>query len=213
MMYRRYCLLLICFLFGAIHLFAGDDADALVKKLQKKYDSIKNLSVKFVEHVQFGVTKSEQNFHGTFSMKKGNKFSIDMEQQSIVTDGKSVWTFNKTTNQVLIDHYRDESTSTSPEKILSNISGTYSAVFTGKETTGDTELVILKLTPKKNKSNVKSLKLWIDQDELLMKKIQVLDTSDNLMTYSLENIKVDQALLDSQFIFHLPDSVSVVDLR
>jgi len=212
-MIRKYYLILICILGSFLYLHAGDDADMLIKKLQKKYDAMKDLSVKFNEHVQFGVTRNEQNFRGTFSMKKGNRFNIDMDQQSIVTDGKSVWTFNKTTNQVIIDTFRDESFSTSPERILSNIPDTYNAVMIGTETSGKQEFSVVKLTPKQKKSNVISMKLWIDTDAMLMKKIQVLDASDNSMTYALEDIKINSALPDSMFIFHPPSGTNVVDLR
>jgi outer membrane lipoprotein carrier protein len=212
-MVRKCYLILLCILCSFFSLHAGDDADVIIKKLQKKYDGMKDLSVKFTEHVQFGVTKSEQNFRGTLSMKKGSKYNIDMDQQSIVTDGKSVWTFNKITNQVIIDSYRDEPSSTSPEKILSNIPGDYTAVMIGTETAGKQDFIVLKLTPKQKKSNVKSLKVWIDTDVMLMKKIQLLDTSDNLMTYSLDDIKINSGLPDSIFIFHPSVGTNVVDLR
>jgi outer membrane lipoprotein carrier protein len=212
-MLRTYYLILICILGSFFYLHAGDESEALLKKIQKKYNSAKDLSVKFEEHVQFGVTKNEQQFHGMFSMKKGNKFSIDMDQQSIVTDGKSVWTFNKTTNQVIIDTYRDEPSATSPERILANIPDTYNAVMIGTEIAGKVEFTVIKLTPKQKKSSMKSMKVWIDTDAMLMKKIQVLDTSDNLMTYTLDDIKINSGLPDSSFTFRPPSGASIVDLR
>ena len=85
---------------------AGEDVKDIISKVQKKYDSIRDVSVVFVQDVQFGVTKAEQSFSGKLLMKKGNKYRIEMEQQTIVTDGKSVWSLNKVNNQLLIDNFK-----------------------------------------------------------------------------------------------------------
>jgi outer membrane lipoprotein carrier protein len=203
----------ISVLLNIIYALAGDETETIVKKLQKKYDSIRDASVTYVQHVQFGVTKSEQNFSGSLVMKKENKYRIEMEQQTIVTDGKSVWSFNKSNNQLLIDKYKDDPKSFSPEKVLVNLPGNYNAAVIGKEKIGDEEYSILKLTPKQDKFNFKWMKVWVDPKDWLMKKIQVLDISDNLMTYTLHEIKINQGVLDTIFQFVTPDSAEVIDLR
>src|SRR6266404_4974606 len=77
-----------------------DRADEIIAKLQKKYDSVNDVTITFTEHVQFGATKIEQSFSGTLCVKKGKKYRVEMEEQTIVTDGQTVWSFNKTTKQL-----------------------------------------------------------------------------------------------------------------
>jgi len=206
-------MLIVGLIINTLSAISGDDAGTIIKKLQKKYDGIRDASVTFSQHVQFGVTKSEQTFSGKFSMKKGNKYRIEMDQQTIITDGKSVWSFNKINNQVLIDKYKEDPKSFSPDKVLVNVPGNYNSVLLGKEKSGEQEVSILKLTPKNEKLNLKWMKIWVDNDDWLMKKIQILDISDNLMTYTLNEIKINSDIADSAFQFVVPDSINVIDLR
>jgi chaperone LolA len=199
---------------GIIHTsVADDDASVILSKLEKKYDSIRDASVEFTQNVRFGVTQTEQTFSGKLFMKKGNKYRIELEQQTIVTDGKSVWTYSKLNNQVLIDTYKDDPKSFSPDKVLTNVPDNYNATLLGKEKIQKYETVILKLVPKLEKSNIKWMKIWVDQDEWLMRKIQIQDISDNLTTYSVDSIRLNAALSDSQFQFQAPPNVEVIDLR
>jgi len=193
---------------------AGDDeAQDLVSRLQKKYDDMNDLSVDFVQTVHFAVTQSEQTFHGKLLMKKGNKYRVDLEQETIVTDGVSLWNFNKTTNQVFIDTYHESPKSFSPQRILSNLPGNYAATDLGKEKMGETEVSVVKLMPKSSSANVKWIKAWIDPDKLEMKKIELQDISENLWSYTVSDTRMNTNIADSRFHFDVPSGVEVIDMR
>jgi chaperone LolA len=203
----------ICCLLNAHPASAGDDPDAVIAKLQKKYDSIRDASVSFTETVRFGVTQSEQSFSGKFSMKRGNKYRIDLGHENIVTDGLTVWSYSKINNQVLIDKYKEDPKSFSPDKVLVNVPANYQASAMGKDTVQRFETIAIKLIPKDEKSNVKWIKVWVDEDEWLMRRMQYLDVSDNLTTYEITDIRLNLALRDNQFQFEPPKDAEVIDLR
>jgi len=194
-------------------LLAGDNPESILSNLQRKYDKIRDASVIFTQNVRFGVTKTEQTFKGTLFMKKGNKYRIEIEDQTIVTDGQSVWSYAAGTNQVLIDKYREDPKSFSPDKILVNVPRQYSSTIIGTEKLGKIETTILKLIPKDQNANLKWLKVWVDEDEWIMKKIQVMDVSDNLTTYGVESLKTNMDLNDTLFQFSPPAGAEVIDSR
>lgn len=209
----RKLLLMVLLLIPIVSVYADDDAESIVSALQKKYDDVKDISISFVQNVQFAVTQNTQTFSGTLVMKKGNKYRIEMEQQTIVTDGTTVWTFNKANNQVFVDKYKNDPQSFSPDKILTNLSDNYTAEILGKEKHGDHDLTILKLLPKKSRMNIKWMKVWVDTDSWTMKKIQVFDASENLWTYDVNDVRMDTGVADTQFHFDAPAGVDVIDLR
>jgi outer membrane lipoprotein carrier protein len=192
---------------------SGSDADELVGKLQKRYQGVRDLSVSFTQHVQFGATKAEQTFTGTLQMKKGNKYRIEMEEQTIVTDGVSVWSYNPATKQVLVDHYKEDPRSFSPDKVLVTLPANYSAALLGEEKLEGRTVSVLKLTPRQSRPALQWMKVWVDTDELVMKKIQLLDASDNLMTYRISDVRIDPGIPESRFQFTAPPGVEVIDLR
>jgi outer membrane lipoprotein carrier protein len=215
-MKSNFSLLFFCLIIGIIFasaVYAGDDVNSIVSNLQKKYDSIQDASVTFKQNVRFGVTKSEQTFSGKLFMKRGNKYRIESEEQTLVTDGKSVWSFTKENNQVLIDKYKDDPQSFSPDKILVNVPENYYSTFLGKEKIDDIEVNIVKLVPQNDKSSTRWIKIWVDTDKWLMKKIQMQDVSDNLTTYLVEKIKLNSGLTDSVFQLDIPKDAEVIDLR
>jgi chaperone LolA len=191
---------------------AGEDASSLLKRMEKTYDAINDATVTFTQHVVYGVTNAEQSFSGKLWMKKGNNYRIELEDQTIVTDGVSVWSFTKSNNQVVIDKYKEDPHSFSPDKVLVNVPQRYTAAILGKEKIGDQETTILKLIPLDPKSNIAWMKLWVDGDGM-MKKIQVHDISDNETTYTIGAMSVNTGVPDNEFTFTAPDSVEVIDLR
>lgn len=206
-----YCLFLIIALTNVV--LANENPSKILTKLQKRYDGIKDATITFKQDVIFGVTKSEQSFAGTLLMKKGNRYRIELEDQVIATDGLSVWSYSKSSNQVLIDKYRDNPRSLSPDKLLVNIPEDYTVTILGKEKFGKKETVILKMIPNDKVSNLKWIKVWVDESDYLMYKVQVFDVSENLMTYTVENIKINSGLADTQFQFSIPSDAEVIDLR
>jgi chaperone LolA len=151
-----------------------------------------------------------QRFEATLSMKKGNRYRIELEDQTIVTDGKSVWTYTKSTHQVIVDAYKEDPASFSPDKVLVNVPDNYTAVLLEPDSSGHP---ILKLTPKRPRSSMKWMKVWVDTDDMLMRTVQVLDASDNLTTYAVQDTKENVGIDDSRFRYEPPPGADVIDLR
>ena len=198
---------------SVLRVAAGDDAQDVLSRLQERYKSVNDASVTFSQHVLFGVTKSENSFRGTFVMKKGNKYRIELEEQTVVTDGKSLWSYSKENNQVIINAYREDPKSFSPDKVLVTAPTDYVATIVGKEPYGKRQTTILKLIPKAKRSSLRWLKVWVDDDGALMRRIQVFDASENTVTYDLDEIKLNSGIADSQFVFAPPPQAEVIDLR
>ena len=122
--------------------FAGDDPTTIVSRMQKRYDKIEDATIVFQQHIVFGVMNNEQEFSGTLVLKKGNQYRIELEDQTIVTDGKSVWSYSKSNNQVLIDKFHDDPKSLSPDRLLVKVPDEYQTTILGKETIGKHETLI-----------------------------------------------------------------------
>jgi outer membrane lipoprotein-sorting protein len=60
---------------------------------------------------------------------------------------------------------------------------------------------------------VKYMKVWVDLDEYLMRKIEIVDVSDNINVYLIKSIKLNTGIPDDTFKFEIPKGVEKVDLR
>jgi len=192
---------------------AGETAEDILEKVRKKYDSIQDAELRFSQHVKFSMGRIEQDVQGKLFIKKDNKYRVEFEAQTIVTDGKTVWSYSARNQQVLIDNFKLDERSFSPEKILVAAPADFSANLLGREKIGKTDVVVLKLVPRGDDAFVKTLKLWVNENDWLMKKVELTEVSGKETSYFVNDIKVNIGLQDSRFIYQIPEGAEVVDLR
>lgn len=194
---------------------AGQDLTIgqVTEKIGQRYEMIDNAVAQFTQHVKFGFSSIEQTFSGTLTMKKPNKFRVESEHQTLVTDGSSVWAYSPTHKQVVIDRYRENQNSISPDQFLLNLPSSYYATILGTEPGGQNKQMTIKLVPKDDRSFVKSVKLLVEQGTWVVRKIVVLDVNETETTYGIEHLALNTALKDTLFSFTPPPGTEVVDLR
>jgi outer membrane lipoprotein carrier protein len=185
----------------------------ITERLQKRYDALQDATARFTQHVKFGFSKIEQNFSGTFRMKRPNKYRIETEYQTLVTDGATVWSYSPVNKQVLIDRYKETPESFAPEQFLLNLPSNYYASLVQQEKKTEATWITLKLVPKDDQSFIKSMKVWVEEGSWMVRRVEMLDVNDTEKTYNVEEIKMNVGLKDGTFTFAAPAGTEVVDLR
>lgn len=193
--------------------FAGDTAQDILKKVRDRYDGIADAEIKFQQRVRMPVGKMEQSTTGTLLTKKGNKYRVELEQQTIVTDGVTVWSYSAAQQQVLVDRFEVDERSLSPDRILSGEASDLAPALIGREKLGKMETVVLKLTPRDETALLKWLKLWVSESDWLVRKAELVDLSGKETVYQVLDIMVNTGIPDTRFTFAAPAGVEVVDLR
>ena len=185
----------------------------VTENVQGRYESIHDATAQFTQHVKFGFSQIEQDFVGTLTMKKPNKYRVESEHQTFVTDGSTVWAYSPVNKQVLIDRYKENENTLSPELFLLNLPANYYATLLGDERSGQTHLITLKLVPKDDQSFVKSMKVWIEVESWIVRKVEIVDVNDTEKTYTVHDVRMNSNVKDSAFAFTPPPGTEVVDLR
>ena len=67
------------------------NAAEVLEKVQEAYSNVEDASASFTQTVSLKYAKIEQTYTGTVMMKKGNKYRIESQEQTLVTDGATVW--------------------------------------------------------------------------------------------------------------------------
>jgi len=185
----------------------------VTENLQRGYEMIDDATAQFEQHVRFGFSNIEQTFRGTLIMKKPNHYRIESEHQTIVTDGVTVWAYSTANNQVIIDKYKENSNSLSPEQFMLNLPANYYTSVLGSEKSSEGTIILLKLVPKDDRSFVKSVKLSVEEHGWLVRKIIILDVNESETTYTVKDIKLNTNIREKTFVFETPKGAEVVDLR
>ena len=196
-----------------VSMAVAESAQDVLDRVRKKYESVNDAQLKFSQRVVFGMSKAEQKVSGTLFLKKKNKYRMELGEQTIVTDGKTVWSYSVPNNQVVIDHFKVDERSMTPERILTGSPGDFYATLLGNEKLGKSAVAVLKLVPKDDDSIIKSMKLWVEESTWFIKKVELLDANGKETEYVVDDLRVNIGLQDSRFEYTAPEGAEVVDLR
>lgn len=210
---KRIGFVLLAFGLTGIALAQPLDVKDVTEKIQRRYETIEDATARFSQHVKFGYSKIEQNFSGTLVMKKPNRYRIESEHQTLVTNGTTVWSYSPMNKQVIVDRYKENQNSLSPEHFLLNLPSNYYASILGREQADGGSLVVLRLLPKDDQSFVKSMKVWVEEETWVVRKVELVDVNDTQTVYTVQDVKLNTNVKESAFAFSPPSGTEVVDLR
>ncbi len=205
--------LLIVLTLLASALAPAQSAEEVLDKVRKKYDSIVDAEVRFTQSEKFSIANVEQHTSGTLFMKKGNRYRVEFEDQTIVTDGTTVWSYSASSHQLLIDTYKADERSLTPERILTGAPTDFTPAVVGKEKVGNVETIELKLIPKDEQSFLQTMKLWVARDDGVIRKVELDDASGKVTVYTVIEFKINKGIPDSRFTYTAPPGADVVDMR
>ena len=179
------------------------NANAVLKNIQDKFNSITDLSAQIVQSVNETV-----NLKGKVFYKKENHLRFEFDNMIIVSDGETSWNYNKKQDKVIITDYDTEG-----NKILSIRQIIFEYPEDCELTTFESEgKKVLELIPKDATISFSSVKLFINSENLIM-KVLVDDPATGIIQIDLSNYQLNKNLPDSYFSFTAPEGSQVLDLR
>jgi len=192
----------LIFLFLITTTFAGDKEEKLLRALQNKFETINELIVDIVQK-----SGGKEILSGKLSYKKENRFHLELKNNLIVSDGSTIWNYNKKENKVIINNVDESDPSYFSFKSI--VYDYPSQCYLTSEQNGE----VLVLTPKENSDlNFTKAKLRINKENLVSKIVlEGAGTGDVEVVFS--NYKLNQNLSDSKFKFTPPEGSTIIDLR
>lgn len=203
---RRF-LLVLGFLISAVSAsFAGETADAVLKKAAAAIAAGGGISSSFT------LDSDGQKISGTLKAE-GKKFAIETGATSTWFDGKTMWTYNRRTSETTVMlPTPQEVMEANPLSFVNNYSNTFTAAFAKSQVKGSKTIV---LTPRSKKSGYKSVHVTITDASGLPSRIVVVPLSGHKITVSVSKTSMHQKFPASTFVY--PKSkypnVAIIDLR
>jgi outer membrane lipoprotein carrier protein len=181
---------------------SGDQSAKLIlDKASAKIKSYQSLRVQFSYQLQDAQGTSQGTKKGTASMK-GIKYLVQLSGQEIYCDGKTIWTYDKSSNEVTITKVDPTSTTISPQKLFTNF---YDKDFlykvNGEQKTGAKTLVEIEMTPVDKSQNFHKVYLYVDKKTYIVSPIKVLDKNGNRYIYTVMSLNGNAGLTDASFLF------------
>lgn len=191
-----------------------NDAEKLMDRISKRYKEFKSIKADFVYTVENKQQKSQEKQAGQILIK-GNKFSLDIANQLIICDNKTIWTYSREVNEVQVNDYSPKEGAIRMDDIFTMYGKgfLYKTLETKKE--GAKEMVYLELTPKDKKKKFFKLKVKVDKTNQTILSTQVFEKNGSIHTYSVTNQVPNLKFEDKKFVFDAKKfpGVEIIDLR
>jgi outer membrane lipoprotein carrier protein len=163
--------------------------------------AFKSLEAVFTIQIQDAQGVSQGSKKGTIYMK-GTKYILMMTGQEIYCDGKTIWTYDQSANEVTITKVDPSSSSISPQKLLTNF---YDKDFlyklNGEQKLGNKTVIEIESTPIDKNQNFHKVYLYIDKKTHLPSSGKILDKNGNIYLYTVNSLSGKTSLTDASFIF------------
>jgi chaperone LolA len=203
----------------AVSIFAQTNSDPDAKKIldavSEKFKSYKAVQASFTYKVENADGKTISTKKGTVYMK-GTKYRVSFVGQEIFCDGNTVWTYDKSSNEVTITKLDASTNTLTPQKLFTNF---YDKDFlyklNGEKKQGGKTLQEIEMTPNDKTKLFHKVYLMIDKNAKTIYSTRVLEKAGNRYSYTVNTLNGNSNIPDTRFVFNKKDypGVEEVDLR
>lgn len=196
---------------GTTYAVSGE-AETLLAKVEKSVREAETLEIVFQERFVWKMTEEENSLRGTLTMSGEDRFRIETEDQILVSDGETLWTYNQPANRVLIDRLAKTDEALLPRQLLLQYTEGYAVrKLPGEEVRGQS-CEVLSFVDETGESYYAKWQIWIDPDTYLPVQLMQEDLNGNQNIYLLESVRTGVPLDADLFQFMIPGSAEVIEM-
>lgn len=187
-------------------------ATEVLDQVSAKTKSYTSIKADFSYRMENAKAKINEQKQGTLLLS-GDKYKMQASGQTVICDGKTIWTFMPESNEVQINSLDNKDEALTPSKLLSN----YNTNFKSKilnEKSSDPNTIKIELVPNTIKNYNRAI-LAVDKSKLQVKSFMIYDKSGNIFTYTITRFQTDIPVNASDFSFDPKKfpGVEVIDMR
>lgn len=190
------------------------NARQILDAMSKKYQTLKSFRANFNQTLENPGSKVKENLEGEITVM-GNKFRLKTEDQEIINNGNTIWTYIKSENEVNISENNPDDAEMTPDKIFTMYKKGYKYTYV-EETREDGELCdVIELSPEDRNNPVFKVRLNISKKDKSLKSWKMFRNNGNRYTYAITEFKPNPGVDNNYFTFDKAKfkGVKVIDLR
>ena len=188
-------------------------AQGILDAMSKNYKSLKSYQAVFT-YASVGAGAKE-SYKGDLTVKN-EKFRLVLGGQEVFTDGKTMSTYVKESNEVNVQDYdKNETSELNPTQIYSIYKRGFDYKFLKEQKQGGRTLEVIELKPNRQKSPIATIQISVDKVDRSVRNWLIINKDGKRTTYTITKFTPNVNVPDSYFVFDKGKypGVEVVDLR
>lgn len=196
--------------------------DARAKKvlddLSAKTKTYSTINADFTITIENKKNKTTDTQSGKLALK-GSKYKLEVNNQVIISDGKTSWTVLKDASEVQVNtvESKEKETGLNPSNIFTIYEKgfKYEFVKDEKQKNGETYQIVKLFPDEPKKKNFHTIVLTVSKEKMQIVNIKVLGKDGTDMTYAVKSFTVNNNFPDATFSFSEKNypGYEVIDLR
>ena len=190
-------------------------AKAILDGVSAKFKTFTSVQADFSYKVENAAGKALSTKTGKIIMK-GTKYKVNFSGQEIFCNGTTLWTYDKSGNEVTVSNLDASSGMITPQKLFTNFyDNDFRYVLNGEKKVGSKTVQEIELTPKDKSKPFHKVYVQVDKAAKTIYSTKVLENAGNRYHYNVTTMKTNAALAYAMFTFdkNKYPGVEVVDLR
>jgi outer membrane lipoprotein carrier protein len=186
----------------------------ILEAMSKKYKAIPT----FEANITTGLVNESEGVKEEFKGKitvKGDKFRLLLDDQEIINNGTTVWTYLPSAKEVNIDNFDPSSDDVNPTKIFDMYKKGFKYLYLADKTEGGVVCEEIDLVPEKKDPQYFKIKMMIVKKDKSIHSWTMFDKAGNRFIYTITKFNPNIKLDDSFFTFDPKKypGIEVIDLR
>ena len=186
---------------------AQNNAEALIRLMVNQMKSHQNVELTYKYQIEAdGKTSEVQQGKGWL---QGEAYKVEMVEQHIISDGKTIWTYLVDDNEVMVSN-ATEGVDNTPLKLLTSLDKNYAATLTGIDEKGVATIELAN-----PKGQYRRVTLRANANKMQISGLDVYMEDGTKLIVTINEMKFDQELGDKFFTFDTKKypKVDVIDMR
>lgn len=191
-----------------------ESALKILDAMSSKYKKIPSYSADITSSLINETEGIDEEFGGKITVM-GDKYKLELDEQVVINNGETFWTYLPDVNEVNIDNYNPDEDEISPSKIYEAYKKGYKYIYIGDENVKGKPHSVIDLVPDDKDAQYFKIKLYIGKADDSLSQWVMYDKSGNQYKYTIENFDSSINPAESFFVFDAskyPD-VEIIDLR
>jgi outer membrane lipoprotein-sorting protein len=189
-------------------------AHAILNNVRKQLKSSNSILINvtyLLVHKNENISDSQK---GTI-LSKGDKFNLDFMGQTSISDGKTVWNFNREAKEVHINiaNPRDNEM-LNPLAMIDNYEKNFRAKLIREDKERGVDVMIIDLLPFENR-NFHKVRMVTDKAKNTIIYTEIHDKNGTVITFRVDRMQTNVSAPNSEFTFNASKhpGVEVIDMR
>lgn len=192
-------------------------AKSVLDAVSKKVSSLKTMKANFTLKLTGGKGGTVTDTRKGAIALKGQKYHVTLDNQEIICDNTTVWSYNREAKEVQVSKYDPSAQTMSPAKLFtpSFFEKEYRYTHKGERKEAGKTTEVIELTPIDKSKQISKIEMLVDKNTHMIAGGNYWEKSGNKYTITISNLVENGNIPDSFFGWVAKEhpGVEVVDLR